>query len=142
MLASGKEKLERMRDGRLVYVGSERVDDVTRHPAFRHGAQTIADLFERKADPANRALLTFEEDGDRYGLYWLRCRSQDDLARRMRALKALADVTYGLMGRSPDHVAGTVTGLAMNPSVLDNLQAGRGANLTRFYEHARRERRT
>src|SRR5215203_397955 len=62
MLKGGKEYLEGLRDGRVVYVGSERIDDVTRHPAFRNGAQTIADLFERKADPANRALLTFEED--------------------------------------------------------------------------------
>jgi 4-hydroxyphenylacetate 3-hydroxylase N terminal len=49
MLATGRDKLERMRDGRVVYIGSERVDDVTRHPAFRHGAQTIADLFALKA---------------------------------------------------------------------------------------------
>ena len=32
MLVSGKEKLERMRDGRVIYIGAERVDDVTRHP--------------------------------------------------------------------------------------------------------------
>lgn len=32
MLATGQEKLERMRDRRVVYIGSERVDDVTRHP--------------------------------------------------------------------------------------------------------------
>jgi 4-hydroxyphenylacetate 3-monooxygenase len=139
MLVSGKEKLERMRDGRAVHIGSERVDDVTRHPAFRHGAQTIADLFDFKADPANRELLSVEEDGDRYALYWLRCRTRDDLARRMRALKALADSTYGLMGRSPDHVAGTLTGLAMNPSVLEDLRPGFGDNLTRYYAFARRE---
>jgi aromatic ring hydroxylase len=36
MLISGKEKLERMRDGRAIYIGAERVDDVTRHPAFRN----------------------------------------------------------------------------------------------------------
>ena len=29
MLATGSEKLERMRDGRVVYIGAERVDDVT-----------------------------------------------------------------------------------------------------------------
>ena len=29
MLATGREKLERMRDGRVVYIGAERVDDVT-----------------------------------------------------------------------------------------------------------------
>jgi len=31
MLVSGREKLERMRDGRAVYIGAERVDDVTTH---------------------------------------------------------------------------------------------------------------
>src|ERR1700680_1763166 len=124
MLATGKEKLERMRDGRVVYIGSERVDDVTRHPAFRHGAQTIAGLFDLKAEPSRRELFSFEENGERYSLYWLRCRTPDDLARRMRALKALADSTYGLMGRSPDHVAGTLTGLAMKPSVLEELEPG------------------
>ena len=43
MLISGKEKLERMRDGRAIYIGAERVDDVTRHPAFKNAAQTIAE---------------------------------------------------------------------------------------------------
>ncbi len=46
MLVSGKEKLERMRDGRAVYIGRERVADVTRHPAFRHGAETVAALYD------------------------------------------------------------------------------------------------
>ena len=27
-----------MRDGRAIYVGAERIDDVTRHPAFRNAA--------------------------------------------------------------------------------------------------------
>ena len=52
MLIGGKEKLERMRDGRAVYIGAERVDDVTRHPAFRNAAQTIADLYEFKSRSA------------------------------------------------------------------------------------------
>ena len=37
MLRTGKEHLESLRDGRVVYVGGERIDDVTRHPAFRDG---------------------------------------------------------------------------------------------------------
>ena len=50
MLATGGERLERMRDGRVVYVGAEPVDDVTTHPAFRNGAHTIAALYDL-ADP-------------------------------------------------------------------------------------------
>ena len=38
MLRTGKEHLETLRDGRVVYIGSERVDDVTRHPAFAGAA--------------------------------------------------------------------------------------------------------
>ena len=77
MLISGKEKLERMRDGRAIYIGAERVDDVTRHPAFKNAAQTIAGLYDLKADPQQRELFSFEENGERCGLHWLRCRSRD-----------------------------------------------------------------
>src|ERR1700719_1120248 len=111
MLATGREKLERMRDGRVVYIGAERVDDVTSHPAFRNGARTIAALYDLKADPRKRDLFTFEEGGERIGLQWLRCRTREDLARRMRAMKAIADATYGLIGRSAEHVARPITGL-------------------------------
>jgi 4-hydroxyphenylacetate 3-monooxygenase len=138
VLATGKQKLERMRDGRAVYIGAERVEDVTAHPAFRQGAQTIAALYDLKADPAARDLFSFEEDGERHSLYWLRCRNRDDLARRMRACKAIADATYGFIGRSPDQVSGLITGLAMKPSLLDGLRQGFGQNLIRYYEHARR----
>jgi 4-hydroxyphenylacetate 3-monooxygenase len=138
VLISGQQKLERMRDGRAVYIGAERVDDVTQHPAFREGARTIARIYDRKADESERDLFTFEEDGDRYALYWLRCRNRDDLARRMRALKAIADMSYGFIGRSPDQVAGLITGLAMNAALLDRLRPGFGENLLRYYRYARK----
>jgi 4-hydroxyphenylacetate 3-monooxygenase len=139
VLISGSQKLERMRDGRAVYIGAERVDDVTTHPAFREGARTIAGLYDLKADLEKRELFSFEEDGERISLYWLRCRSRDDLARRMRCCKAIADQTYGFIGRSPDQVSGLITGLAMNAGLLDRLRAGFGQNLLRYYDHARKK---
>jgi hypothetical protein len=47
-------------------------------------------------------------------------------------------MTYGFVGRSPDQVAGLVTGLAMDADVLDNLRPGFGQNLLRYYDFARR----
>jgi 4-hydroxyphenylacetate 3-monooxygenase len=138
VLISGQRKLERMRDGRIVYIGAERVDDITSHPAFREGAKTIAGLYDLKADPAKRDLFSFEEDGERISLYWLRCHNRDDLARRMRCCKAIADATYGFVGRSPDQVSGLVTGLAMNASLLDGLRPGFGQNLLKYYDFARK----
>lgn len=58
MLRTGKEHLESLRDGRIVYVGGERIDDVTTHPAFRMAAQTVAGIYDMKADPANRETMS------------------------------------------------------------------------------------
>ena len=44
-----------LRDGRVVYIGRERVQDVTNHPAFRNAVATFADFYDLKADPAHRA---------------------------------------------------------------------------------------
>ena len=55
-------------------------------------------------------------------------------------MKAIADATYGLIGRSPDHVAGLVTGLAMNPALLDALTPGFGKNLDALLRACAQER--
>ena len=41
-------------------------------------------------------------------------------------MKAIADSTYGLIGRSPDHVAGLITGLAMKAALARRTAASRG----------------
>jgi 4-hydroxyphenylacetate 3-monooxygenase len=37
MLMTGKEYLQSIRDGRVIYIGKERVKDQTTHPAFAYG---------------------------------------------------------------------------------------------------------
>jgi len=138
MLRTGREFLSQLRDGRRVFIGGEQVDDVTTHRAFRDAAQTYARVFDFKAAPENRELMTFEEGGQRHSLYYLMPRTQDDLMRRSRAHKAIADQTYGLMGRSMDHVASFVTAIAMEPDILKQPD-GRdfSANIGAYYRHLR-----
>jgi 4-hydroxyphenylacetate 3-monooxygenase len=136
MLRTGKEHLESLRDGRVIYIGDERVDDVTRHPAFRNAATTVAALYDMKADPANWDDLTYEEDGGRHSVYFLRACSREDLQRRMVGHRRIGDFTYGMFGRSPDHVASFVAGMAMK---LDELKppCGNPGNLLAYYKHIR-----
>ena len=136
MLRSGKEHLETLRDGRVIFVGREKIDDVTSHPAFRNAAHTVAAVYDMKADPANRVALTYEEDGGRHSLYFLRARSRDDLQRRMIAHRRIADFTYGMFGRSPDHVASFVTGKAMKLDALPRPGAN-PENVLNYYRHIR-----
>jgi 4-hydroxyphenylacetate 3-monooxygenase len=136
MLRGGKEHLESLRDGRVVYVGGERIDDVTRHPAFRMAAETVAAIYDMKADPANHDTMTYEEEGGRHSIYYLRPKTRDDLQRRMEGHRRIAELTHGMFGRSPDHVASFVTGMALKPDVLVQ-PCGHPDNLLAYYKYAR-----
>ena len=138
MLRTGKEHLERLRDGRVVYIGRERVDDVTTHPAFRHAAQTAAQIYDVKADPANHESMTFVEDGERYSSYYILAKDRDDLRKRSQTHRKIAEVTHGFFGRSPDHVSSFVTGMCTKSDVLDTERNKFSGNLHAYYEHMRR----
>ena len=109
---------------------------MTRHPAFRNAAQTVGALYDLKADPALSEEMTYEEEGGRHSIYFLRARSREDLQRRMNGHRRIADFTYGMFGRSPDHVSSFVTGMAMK---ADELKApcGHPDNLLAYYRHIR-----
>ncbi len=134
MLKTGKEHLEQLRDGRVIYIGEEKVTDVTTHPAFRHAAQSIASLYDLKCAPENRDAFSFEENGERYSSYFLRAKSKQDLEKRTLLHRAIAAKTHGLWGRSPDHVSAFVTGMSTNPSVFGQYEG----NLLKYYEHMRK----
>lgn len=133
MLKTGAQYLEGLRDGRVVYIGRERVDDVTTHPAFRNAARSIADVYDMKADPANRDAMAFEEDGELHSGYYLRARTREDLARRSEVHRRIAEMSYGLLGRSPDYIASFVTGMSLKPELFGPY----ADNVTRFYRHMR-----
>lgn len=134
MLKTGQQHLESLRDGRVLYIGSERVTDVTTHPAFRNAARSIARIYDYKAEAQNSASMSFEEGGERYSVYFQRARSAADLAVRSSAYRRIAELSYGMLGRSPDHVASFVTGMTTRPEVF-----GRFAdNLLAYYDHMRR----
>jgi 4-hydroxyphenylacetate 3-monooxygenase len=134
MLKTGAQHLESIRDGRTVYIGREKVLDVTTHPAFRHAAATIARIYDLKASDAQRDSMTYEEGGERYSAYYLRARSREDLTKRTLTHRRIAEVSQGLFGRSPDHVSSFVTGMSTAPEIFGAFSA----NLTRYYEHLRR----
>jgi 4-hydroxyphenylacetate 3-monooxygenase len=131
MLKTGAEHLEQLRDGRTVYVGAEKVEDVTTHPAFRDAAQSIATIYDMKRGDA---ALAFEEGGERYSNYFLKAKTKQDLEKRKAIHEAIARMSHGLLGRSPDHVASFVTGMAMNPAAFGPY----ASNLEKYYEEMRR----
>src|SRR5262245_51086753 len=131
MLKSGSEHLKSLRDGRVVYIGAEKVDDVTTHPAFRNAARSMAAIYDMKAADPN---LWFEEGGERFSNYFLRAKTKDDLLKRKAVHEAIARMSHGLLGRSPDHVSSFVTGMSMNAPAFGKYEK----NLLAYYEHMRK----
>ena len=133
MLKSGDQHLQSLRDGRTIYIGKEAVTDVTAHPAFRNAARSMAAIYDMKAVPENRDAMTFEENGKRFSQYFLKPKTRQDLEARSLAHRRIAEMSYGMLGRSPDHVSSFVTGMATKPDEFGRF----AGNLTAYYEHMR-----
>lgn len=139
MLRTGDDYLRAIRDGRTIYLGNEIVRDVTAHPAFRNSARSFAGIYERKRASEHVDAASYEENGERFSNWHLMPRNRDDLRRRTESHRRVASWTFGLLGRSPDHVASFVAGLAMNPGLFDANRKGFGQNLTAYHNKLRRE---
>ncbi len=137
MLRTGEHYLESLRDGRIVYVGKERVDDVTAHPAFANAGTMFAMMYDLKCAPEMRDTLTFVDGGERHSAYFLKPRDRAELELRTKAHRAIAAFSHGLLGRSPDHVASSITGLAMGAEVFDRDGADYAKNIEAYQRHAR-----
>ena len=140
-LRTGAEYLKSLRDGRKVFVDGEWVADVAEHPAFREAARSIARLYDIAAEPENRELMTFTSP--KTGAPVLRAyqipKTAADLRARRLFSEKWAEATFGLMGRSPDHVAAFFCGYAAVPSVFAAGGQRFADNLLAFFERMRDE---
>ncbi len=140
-MRTGDSYIESLKDGRNVILDGAPVDDVTTHPAFTGSVGTVARLYDFSSDPDNRELMTYESptDGRPVNMSWLVPRSVDDLRRRRLAIEAWSELSYGFLGRSPDHVASFFAGFAGSPDTFAKAGDRYARNVVRFYERARDE---
>src|ERR1700745_2652850 len=138
-MRTGADYLRSLKDGRAVFLDGERVADVTAHPAFRGAARSLARLYDIAAAPENRARMTFTspKTGAAVLRAWQIPRTHADLRARRMFSETWAEATFGLMGRTPDHVAGFFCGYSATPGVLAAGGANIADNVGAFYEHLR-----
>src|SRR5712664_2846562 len=99
-MRNGDAYVASLRDGRSVYLDGERVDEVTKHPAFVEPIRRIAETYDlaRSEDALGVTSYRDPATGERYGAMWLVPRSADDLETRRRVHRFWAEASYGLMG--------------------------------------------
>jgi 4-hydroxyphenylacetate 3-monooxygenase len=138
MLRTGADYLKSLNDGRQVVLGKEIVRDVTTHPAFRNTARSFARIYDLKRSPEHIDAMSYAEGGERYSAWYILPRSKDDLRKRSEAHRRVAEWSYGLLGRSQDHVSTFVSGMRMMPELFEEGRKGFGDNLVAYYDHLRR----
>ena len=140
-MRTGAQYVESLRDGRQVFLNGEKVADVTTHPAFRGAIRSMARLFDIAAAPENRELMTFTSPKTGQPVWRAHQipKTHADLRARRLFSEKWAEATFGLMGRTPDHVAGFFAGYAATPQVFAAGGQKYADNVVKFYEKMRDE---
>ena len=81
--------------------------------------------------------FTSPRTGDRVSRIWQLPTTLAELVERRQALEAWAELTCGMLGRSPDHVASCVSGMFMGLDLFERHGAARAAAVREYYEYAR-----
>jgi len=112
---TGEQFLKGLRGAREVWVDGERVADVVDHPKLSGAAQALADVYDLHHRHAEVCLMADPQSGEPIPVSHMIPRSREDLARRGKALRQVAEYSMGLMGRTPDYMNVTYAGFAGRP---------------------------
>ena len=138
-MRTGSQYIESLDDGRQVYINGEKVRGVAEHPAFSGVVRTTASLYDTALDPSNDMIFTDPETGVEANKVFMIPRNLDDLKQRRQAILSWAEITKGLLGRSPDHVGNFMAGFASAPEVFARANDSFANNVKRFYQTIIRE---
>ena len=138
---NGREFLQRLDSTpRELWYGDEKITgSVSSHPAFKGVARSLAALYDMQLKPELRDLMTYRSptSGDPVGLSFMQPHTKEDLAKRTAMMKAWADYSGGIMGRTPDYLNSSVMAMAAAKEFFGRDGRDYAANIERYYEHVR-----
>ena len=112
---TGEQFLKGLRNPREVWVDGERVRDVVSHPKLCGAAHALAEIYDLQHVHKETCLMPDPETGEPIPVSHMIPKSRADLAKRAKALRAVAEYSVGLMGRTPDYMNVTYAGFAGRP---------------------------
>lgn len=122
-----------------VWIGNERIPDVTTHPALHRGARSVAHLYDMQHDPALRDEMTYisPTSADRVGLSFITPRSLEDLRHRTQMMLHWARYSGGMMGRSPDYLNVSLMASAAAAEFYAQNDPRHADNVRNYYTYIR-----
>lgn len=133
-----EDYLSRLKRPRQVYVDSKLVTDVSDEPTFQGAINSIAQYYHLQETQPD--IFTYQENGSAFHISTLAPKNAEDLKKKRESYKAVADLSFGMLGRTPDFINCALAAMARNAHVLGSGQfADFSENAVRYYEKCRRE---
>jgi 4-hydroxyphenylacetate 3-monooxygenase len=136
-IRDGQQYIDSLRDGREVWVGADRAEDVPEHPAFQSVVKTVAGIFDAQQSEENASLLTrtSPSSGEPIGAAFVAPTTPDELAERRRMVEYYARMTGGMLGRLPEYGAAFSLGLLELASDFGETDSSGG--IAQWFEQVR-----
>ena len=139
---NGQQYIQRLREQPpSLYLGGEKVEDPTTHPGLAGGIRTIGRLLDMQHDPKTSAEMTYRSPttGDPVGLSFIEPRTAEDLEARRNMMRRWAQVSCGMMGRSPDFLNVSLMAMAAAGDFFGNDRPEFKQNIQNYYEMVREQ---
>lgn len=134
MIRTGKEYRNAMRADRDIHIDGARVDDVTRHPAFRPMVDLRARVHDMQFHKDHRDILTVTEDGRTRVLANQLPYSQADWWGKRRATDHILNQIGGVVARLGDDCVGEMWALHDAEAVLNDIDPTFAPNIRRHID--------
>ena len=138
---SGAQFLERLdRTPREVWYGDKKITgSVSGHPEFKGVARSIAALYDMQLKPDLKGFMTYESPKTRepVGASFMQPHSKEEMTQRTRMMKAWADYSGGIMGRTADYLNSSIMAMAAAADFFGKDGRDYASNIRGYYEHVR-----
>ena len=123
--------------GAEIWLGGERVGEVTGHSAFRNCARSMASLYDMQMERPEQ--MTYRtDDGGRSGLSFIQPKSLEELRKRTRMTTAWANFSGGMLRDTPDYANATIAAMAAARDFFSASDPRFGDNIANYYLDARK----
>jgi 4-hydroxyphenylacetate 3-monooxygenase len=120
-----------------IWLGGQRVEDPTVHPALVHCARSVASLYDMQME--HPEAMTFRlDDGDRAGFSFIQPRNPEEVRKRSLMFRRWAEYSGGMLGRTPDYLNASIAAMAAAWRFFAASDPRFGDNIQNYYREARK----
>jgi 4-hydroxyphenylacetate 3-monooxygenase len=138
MIRTGDEYRESLRDGRIVWIDGEKVEDVPTHPAFKPIIDARARIYDLAHEDSEREVMSYvdDESGERCPVGAKRPVSKQDWRAKRAAVDHVLDDLGGIVTRVGDETVGEMWSLYDGQDVLNEIDPAFSEHIRAHVRHA------